>query len=193
MHIMIYMSISEEMELSNMKVFKNITLLLLLMTLAGCSEIVETDSSQYESYVEDVVNSSYLMPDLDDLGDYLEIETVYFLSSSRAYETISLTVEYKEEEYFKQKEIAVDGLSFLTESVVEPGNYVVILEPVFEYKGFTISVVDNQDFNYICNYGMFGYNDETFELIYLYVNSPEICSNEDDSMEEYMDYVFRID
>lgn len=163
------------------------------MTLTGCSEVVETDSSQYESYVEDVVNSGYLMPNLVDLGDYLDIDTVYFLSSGRAYETISLIVEYEEAEYFIQKETALNSMSFLTESVVEPGNYVVILEPVFEYKGFTISVVDDDNYRYICNYGMFGYNDETNELIYLYVNSPEICSNEDDSMEEYMDYVFRID
>mgnify|MGYP006883116553 CR=1 FL=1 len=188
------MSISEEMELSNVKVFKNIMLLFLMVTLTGCSEIVETDSSQYESYVEDVVNSSYLMPDLGDLGDYRKIKTTYYLSSSRAYETISLIVEYEEEEYIKQKEIAVDGLSFLTESKQnEKTGVIYVMEPTFEYNGYTISVVNNEDFIYICNYGMFGYNDETFELVYLYVNSPEICSNKDDSMEEYMDHVFRLD
>ncbi len=151
---------------------------ILIFSSVGCAKTTTSKKlSDYNKYVESVGNAIDLMPALEDFGDYKNAEFRYYLDESffiiyLASHGLSLFVEYDNDDYNEIKETALFVNDFLTEPVyLSFTKYYELPVTELDYKGFHLMVVpDYERFDYCAcqSFGMFGYNDETKTVVFLY-------------------------
>lgn len=148
------------------------------------------DIKKYEEYILKVEHSRPFMPFLENLEDYETINCYYKYIDGIIYRfhTINLIIDYHEEIYAQKKQEILGKYYFLNKPMpdsINKGEY-YIPEPEFIYNNYTIKVVEDQDFSYSRWFGMIGYNDDDYNLSYLFfygVDNNHI-KNSIDFMEE---------
>ena len=183
-----------------MKKFLSI-MLVLIMIVTFCS-CVKTDNN-IENYADDILKyqADLFMPDLEDVGEYKDVE--YF---SRKDESIfpeysmQLVVKYNEEEFLKEKEKLNTAYTYLETPQKADFDDTVYTIPIVEFSasGFDFKIAQFEDTVYPKNFGMVGISDEKFEIVYLWIYSPDldyICEtnrNEIKEMNEFIEYHFSL-
>ncbi len=157
---------------------------ILIFSSVGCAKSVVKSLNKYDGIVADYGNAIDFMPDLKDLGDAKDVkfkclERLFFPGG------LSLFVAYDKNDYEKIKSTALFVNDFLVEPVVES-------MPVTEldYKDFHLKVVTDPDYDYCpCkSFGMFGYNDKTNTVAFLYYfdNSLDVIAWQAENPEKGM-------
>lgn len=177
---------------------KYILLLVLISLLTSCTPDISISSNieEYEDYKDEVYNSSLVLPTLNTLGDYRDISINYYSEDGGIYtiDSIVLLLTYSSADFYIKKEEVLSTLTLLDESIIEENGIIYVMEPQFTYMEFDIYVIDHEEFTYISNYGMIGFNEETYQIAFLYIDNPEIGSNAYDTMDEYMieNFIFEL-
>lgn len=170
-------------------------ILLGVTILTSCSrnkELVYTEIGKYEECIEELSYASDFMPGLDSFD---EVETTQFFCSSYSgnINSVTLIVQFNSEEYIQAKENVLKDYNFL-DSPLYDKDRVLIQEHEFEYKGFTIKVVDDENFLYPEHFGLLGYSDTKNQIVYLYHSDKSVnrIGNTlgDRSMSEFLDWYF---
>lgn len=177
-----------------------IGVIIMVLTLSSC---VETNND-IKNYVADIKNyqAGLFMPDLENIGDYKEIE--YFSRKDNGIfpeYSMQLVVKYEEEAFLKEKERLENAYTYLNEpqkNQWNDTNYTVPLEE-FSAVGFDFRIVVLEDTVYPKNFGIIGISDEKYEIAYLWLYCPDldyICeANEDrnEKMLEFIEYRFSLE
>ena len=141
------------------------------------------------------------MPNLDDIGEYKEVE--YFIRKDVSIlpeYSMQLVVKYDEEEFLKEKEKLNTAYTYLEEPQKADFDDTVYTIPLEEFSaiGFDFKIAKFEDTVYPKNFGMVGISDEMFEIAYLWIYSPDldyICktnANEIKKMNEFIEYYFSL-
>jgi hypothetical protein len=166
-----------------------------VMILTSCSrnkELMYTEIGKYEDCIEELSYSSDFMPILDNFD---EVESLQFYCSSYGgnINTVTLIVQYNSEDYLRAKEDVLKDYYFLDSPIYDKYR-VLIQEHEFEYKGYTIKVVDDEKFYYPEHFGMLGYSDTKNQIVYLYHSDRSVnrIGNTlgDRRMSEFLDWYF---
>lgn len=134
---------------------------------------------RYDHYLQKIPGSELFMPILDELGEYEDIdvrfkhtEMLFFYANS-----IALYVAYDESQYEMRKTALFEHYTLLSEPVIWGDSYLI---PEIEtiVNGYHVYVVDNtegydgycayKDYCFPKKFGMIGFNDDTYELVYLF-------------------------
>ena len=182
------------------KIIAMIITVMIALTLCSC---IKTDNN-IDNYVDDIkaYEASYFMPNLDNIGKYNDVE--YF---SRKDETIfpdysmQLIVKYDEEEFLKEKEKLNTAYTYLETPQKADFDDTVYTIPIEEFSafGFDFKIAQFEDTVYPKNFGIVGISDEKFEIVYLWIYSPDldfICetnANEIKEMNEFIEYYFSLE
>lgn len=150
----------------NKKVISIMALLLLVFSLASCSGKLNTNLDEYQEYLIEVPESDSFMPNLPDLPQYLSAEVLFFENYDSG-KSINLVITYSEDDYTNAKESITTSLVFLEEPLMEY-DYYIVPQVEFEYNGFIIKVVSNDNFDYPEQFGMLGCSDATFQISFLF-------------------------
>ena len=157
------------------------TLLLLASSLLGCSLLDKTYRSDktedYESFLSKASDAEFLMPSTDDLGKYEDVVfgyknhvvSVYLLADS---DGVSVFVSYNKEHYEEEKEKVLTRYAFLTEPLVDRGNYTYPVAS-FDYNGYSFRITA-KDHHAPKSFMMVGVNDEKMKIAYLYYYDVEL-------------------
>ena len=111
--------------------------------LSSCG-VTNTDMNEYDTYIDRIEGAEAFMPSLEELPNYQSIEVFYYVNLGTS---INLIVTYSEAEYSLVKETVYSEYVFL-ENPLPISDHFLIPEVEFEYDGFIISVVDNENFIY---------------------------------------------
>lgn len=174
----------------------------LSLFLVGCdgdsSNIISTDINNYENDCASVCNAADLMPALHELGNCEYIGYTYKIECySRFFgfysDGLALFVKYGEEEYAKQKELALAKYRFLEEPV-KHGEYYELPVTEFTYRGYLIKVIPDEEYNNYAtchSFAMLGINDEWHTLVYMYYYDFDIdfIAQEGEDLAEEMRYL----
>lgn len=132
-----------------------------------------TWKSRYNHYLEKIPGSELFMPNLDELGDYDDIDVRYKNTWKIIFnaKSIALYVTYDDSEYEIRKTALFEQYTLLVEPVVRGDSY-LMPEVVTVVNGYYIYVVDNtegyEEYIFPKKFGMIGFNDDTNELVYLF-------------------------
>ena len=181
------------------KIIAMIAITVIALTLCSC---VKTDNN-IDNYSDDIkaYEASSFMPGLDNIGKYNDVE--YF---SRKDESIfpeysmQLVVKYDEEEFLKEKQKLNTVYTYLESPQKADFDDTVYTIPIVEFSasGFDFKIAQFEDTVYPKNFGMVGISDEKFEIVYLWIYSPDldyICEtnrNEIKEMIEFIEYHFSL-
>ena len=147
---------------------------ILLLSLIHREGIVRYDRDTFESHEEEITAKFYNMPEIDEMGEYEELEYYHF---AQIYTLLfmsdvhTVVCQYSEEEYEAQKSYIEENYVFITEDYLDQsrddGDY--YLSPTAEVDGFTFRYLDESSYGfyhpkYIVLIGM---NDETREIAYI--------------------------
>lgn len=173
---------------------KYVLVFVLLILLCSCSPFeyeLKQDIDSYEEYVQATRNSNIVMPELDNYESYDDVKVNYYFEiGGYDLHTISLIICFTdEEEYLSEKETVLKEFEFVNEDIIVYDK--LALPKEFSYNGFTISPIDDEDFTYLSNFGMVGFDDENYKIVYMYIDNPEINHNPFNTTEEYLDFYFR--
>lgn len=155
-------------------------------------DVTYENIDEYEEYIEKVTMSNTLLPTEEELKNSENVQVYYHEKNgfiAYTYYTISLFLQYNDDDYLVEKSKILEEHNFISEPIVR-NDIVYLHEPSFEYAGFKISVVDNVEYTYLKNYGMVGFNDETNSIVYLFVYDPEIGFISDETIQDYLESYF---
>lgn len=184
-------------------------LFVIIMTVTFLITSCSNSSSNVKKYLDTGskidTNAKDVMPVLDDLPEYEEIEYKYTHKSIVLFEShsVALIVSYDDETYNSEKDKLNEKYTFLVEKV--PSSFDVNKSYVPEYEfsvnSYTFKVVagdgaDNTQFPK--SFGMIGTSDEKKSIAYLYFYDEDLDfigkENEINPMgnfvNEYFDYEF---
>ncbi len=174
-------------------------ILIIATTLCSC----DTTNNNIENYEDDIelYQADLFMPDLDDIGDYKDIE--YFIRKDEGIfpeYSMQLLVKYDEESFLKEKERLESAYTYLSEPQKLDGenNYYTIPIEEFSGAGFNFKIAVFENTVYPKNFGMVGISDENFEIAYLWIYASDldyICetdANEIKEMNEFIEYHFSL-
>lgn len=136
---------------------------LIILALSGCGKVY-TNTDDYQNYLSSLPGSTAVMPDLSEISNFQSYEIYYY---ERLGQSINLLITYSDEAYQTAKETALGAFTFLDTPLME-NDYYLIPETEFEYDGFTIKVVDDDNFDYPEKFGMIGYSDTEHQISYLF-------------------------
>jgi len=182
------------------KIIAVITVIFLALMLASC---IQTDDN-IENYANDVkeYKADAFMPDLKKIGEYKDIK--YFCKKDEsifpAY-FMKLVVKYETVDFLKEKERLKTAYTYLKnpQKADWDNNYYTIPIEEFSSFGFNFKIAQFNDTVYPKNFGMVGVSEESCEIAYLWVYSPDqdyICetnANEIKEMNEFIEYHFEMD
>ncbi len=121
---------------------------------------------KYDNCIEKLDYASDFLPDLDSF-DVVENTQFYCSSYSSDINTLTLIMQYNSEDYMFAKERVIEDYDFLDAPIYNKDR-VLIQEHEFEYKGFIIKVVDDENFSYPEHFGMIVYADSKNQIVSLY-------------------------
>jgi hypothetical protein len=158
--------------MSNKKIFNVSFLFILIVVListSGCTyedKVIYNEIEDYQQCINDVEESDEFMPNLDSLTKHTTIE-LYCKENIGLTTTINLIVTYSEANYYLEKENLLMTYDFLLQPLYD-SDRVFISEPEFIFNGFNIKVVYNSNYNYPEEFGMIGFNDEEYQVAYMF-------------------------
>lgn len=172
--------------------------------LVGTYERVRTDINQYETDLQQISNAAILMPKLDSLSGYTDIEYTYKI---KCYSTLvgfysdafALFVTYDQDQYKTEKEKILSEYDFLEEPVMRSSDTYELPVTEFEYKGYCFKIVPDKEYIDFCackSFMMIGFNDETSRIVYMYYYDfdidyiAEVGENLEEAMSELIDTAF---
>ncbi|UOQ83469.1 hypothetical protein [Gracilibacillus salinarum] len=180
-------------------------IMILVCVLAGCGQ---TSSTAIDDYLqtgtqlgEDVKD---IMPVLDDLPDYEDVEYVYTHKRMLLFQAHSaaLIVHYDQETYESEKEKLADHYTFLNHEISSDHSEGMII-PDFEFaiNSYTFKVVKGNEeshTDYPKSFGMIANSDEKQRVAYLYFYDFDLDLIGDkgdrnamvDFVKDYFDYDF---
>ncbi len=171
-------------------------IMMVITTLTFCS--CEKTDNNIKNYGNDIKNyqAQSFMPDLDNIGEYVNID--YF---SKKYESffpeysMQLVVKYNEEEFLKEKERLETAYTYLDKPQLDDTDYRMPVKQFSAY-GFDFKIAVFEDTVFPKNYGMVGISDQSQEIAYLWAYCPDldlICTISEDGQKEmlkFVDYLF---
>lgn len=195
------------------KVIKTLIVVLLICALivggffwllAGSYELIKSDINQYEKDLQEIANASILMPKLDSLSGYTDIEYTYKI---KCYSTLvgfysdafALFVTYDQNHYNAVKGTILSEYTFLEEPVMRSADTYELPVTEFEYKGYCFKIVPDKEYINYCackSFMMIGFNDETSRIVYMYYYDfdidylAEVGENLEEEMCELIDTAF---
>lgn len=175
----------------NKKVLSLISIVIYAFVLLACSGKLYTNSDEYLGYIDQVPGSDSFMPNLLDLPPYQFAEVLLFENYDSG-KSINLVITYSEDEYAFAKDSISSKLVFLEDPLMEY-DYYIVPQVEFEYKGFVIKVVSDDNFDYPEQFGMLGYSDAKFQISFLFFFNSTLhqLSNRSDRMTLFMSSDFR--
>ena len=114
------------------------------------------------------------MPTKDELGEVVSSKYQYYcFTHFFSHESYTLICKYTEEGYEEQKAALLDGYTYESEPIVDDEH---VCEPNATVKGFTFRMLDSEtyDLNHPKVVMLFGTNDETGEIAYIYFYDPDL-------------------
>ena len=128
---------------------------------------------RYEEYREKTWLAKEFLPELNELSDYSSIDfgyksDVYCLLPFFESHSISLFVDYDNiDKYNEKKNNDLNKYDFITEPVKSQDRY---LFPVaeFDYKGYHFQIAPSKEATKPKSFLIYGYNDSTETIVYLY-------------------------
>jgi len=167
-----------------------------MFLLAGSYSRVKRDINSYSTDVEKVCNAAKLMPDLESLGSYTDIEYRYKI---KCYSTLvgfysdglALFVTYDKDQYETFKNQAISNYTFLQAPVYDSRGYYELPVTEFNYKGYTMKVVPDEEYIGFCackSFMLLGFNDEANTIAFLYYHDIDIdyIAEAGENLEEEM-------
>lgn len=172
--------------------------------LVGSYERVKTDIDQYETDLQQISNAAKLMPKLDSMSGYTDIEYTYKIKCysplagfySDAY---ALFVTYDQNQYNTVKEKILSGYNYLEKPVMRSSDTYELPVTEFEYKGYCFKIVPDKEYIDYCackSFMMIGFNDKTSRIVYMYFYDfdidyiAEVGENLEEAMSELIDTAF---
>ena len=131
---------------------------ILALFLAGCdadsSNTVSTDIRNYDNDCASVCNAANYMPSLLSLGNCEYIGYTYKIACYSHFfgfcsDGLALFVQYSEEEYARQKELALAKYHFLEEPVKD-GEYYELPVTEFTYRGDLLKIIPDEEYINAC-------------------------------------------
>ncbi len=147
-----------------------------IVLLVGSYECVKTDINQYSDDIKQIANAAGFMPDLETLTGYTDIEYThkfhcYSMFMGFCSDGFALFVTYDEDQYETFKNEAISSHTFLEEPVLEARGTYELPVTEFEYNGYTLKVVPDEEYIDFCackSFMLLGFNDEECKIAYLY-------------------------
>lgn len=175
-----------------------------LLLLLGNYSQVRTDIAKYEKDLLTIGNAAKLMPELDTLGDYTDIEYTYKLKCYSIFmgffsDAFALFVTYDQDQYNTEKEKILSEYIFLDAPVMRSADTYELPVTELEYKGYSFKIVPDEEYIDYCackSFMMIGFNDETSEIVYMYYYDfdidyiGEVGDNPEEEMRELIDTAF---
>lgn len=129
------------------------------------------------NYISD--SSTEILPDLNDLPNYKDIEYRYYMEDGFFdSEIILLVVKYDKQTYINEKE-KLDNQYVFLDHIVKSDKWYLMPEYEFSINDYDFRVVDRDikdSEEYPRNFGMVATSDENCSVAYLYVYDPELDS-----------------
>lgn len=172
-----------------------ILLFFTVLCVCGCSigkKNLYTDIDEYENYLCNLEMASDFMPDIDSLSGYTNIEVNYFNQEFIwTVKTISLIVTYSETDYQDKKSLVISTFVFFDGPIYDGNGDTIVIDFQAVSDGYTIQVVNDDGFVYPKRFGMIGYSDTKYQIVYMYVLDWEISSIS--NLESYIGDYFILD
>jgi hypothetical protein len=168
---------------------RKVVLAVILFTLliTGCGQVY-TNMDDYQEYLDSIPGSNAFMPVLTDIPVYRACEIYYY---ERLGQSINLVITYSNETYETAKETVLRSYLFLQTPLME-FDYYLVPETEFEYRSFTIKVVDDDNFDYPEQFGMIGYSDAHHQISFLFFFDDSLNRlGEGYSMQDLLEKEFR--
>lgn len=176
-------------------VFTAVSFLLISLVLSSCSNWT------VERYIYEYHREKYEAEDFLPSG-FASYDSVYYNHDKKLlliFMTDTMTVKVKYDDFYVAKKQEVEETyKFLNEPVSADmsGEYYAVPVTEFEYKGFHMRVADGGE--YPKKFGIVGYNDETKEIAYLWINDPDLGyisepgENKEQAMIEFVENNFKL-
>ncbi len=166
-------------------------MVVIAFSLVACSGKLDTNIDEYLVYVNKVPKSDSFMPKLLDLPPYQFAEVLFFENYDSG-KSINLVITYSEDEYAFAKDSISSKLVFLEDPLMEY-DYYIVPQVEFEYNGFVIKVVSDDNFDYPEQFGMLGYSDVKFQISFLFFFNSTLhqLSNTPERMTRFIEGEFR--
>lgn len=154
--------------------------LLLASSLLGCSFYTSYKSDRtedYDKFVSMSPDSDSLMPNIEDLGNYMSAVfgfKRYVQSAVLRFdsECVSLFASYDRYNYDTEREKALASYEFLKEPVLFRGNYIYPVAS-FEYNGYSFRIVPKDHYE-PKSFLMVGVNDAKMKIAYLFYHDTDL-------------------
>ena len=167
----------------------------MLFAMTGCSKTSSIIEDYLNTGSEIDVHAKEMMPTLDNLPGYEEIEykytnkTILFFQST----SVALIVKYDDQTYESGKEKLAENYTFVTSATSDVTG---TSEYEFSINSYTFKIVGGNEFPK--SFGMIGTSDEKQSIAYLYFYDFDLdnIGEEDDSnpmpnfVNQYFDYDF---
>jgi len=176
--------------------------LFILVFVLSFGTNLSSDMDKYEERRMGYRYASNVLPDLNNLPEYEEIEHEYRLKNVLFFqsETLLLVVTYDEQTYFEEKE-KLAALPYLDSPIEEEERgYYLIPEHEFSINTFDFKVLASEEtneesrFEYPKYFGMIGVSDEKKSIAYLYfcdVDLDYISEEPQGAMREFVETYFK--
>jgi hypothetical protein len=150
--------------------------------VAGPKIDIKTEINNYVADCEAVKNASVFMPDLENLGEYTDMQytyqvTCYSRTLGFCSDGLALFVRYDAQTYAEEKERVLASYEFLEEPVMGGSETYELPLTEFEYRGYSMQIVPDEefiDFGACKSFMILGTNDETHSIVYLYFYDPDL-------------------
>ncbi|MGP4042088.1 hypothetical protein ACTWP4_19600 [Gracilibacillus sp. D59] len=182
------------------KKYMFIVMIIVVLCITGC-ERTNNDIKDYLNSGNSIdTEAKGIMPALNDLSEYEDIEYKYTHKTILMFqsESIALVVHYDDNTYKSEKDELEKEYRFLNHDMTSSFNEKeqIIPEHEFELNSYTFKVVGENEKNntrYPKSFGMIGTSDEKQSIAYLYFLDTEldyISDSMKDFVKDYFDYDF---
>ncbi len=177
----------KKLDFGESELMKKIIVALLAIScifMTGCSKInnkVSTDISRYEIDCQSAGNADVYMPKINSLGNYLDIKYTYKVTCYSWFmnfcsDGLALFVKYDQETYENEK-LRINGSYEFLKNPIGDSDYFELPVTEFEYKGYLMKVVPDQEYIDYCackSFLLIGFSDEKCAMAFLYFYDADI-------------------
>ncbi len=153
--------------------------ILIISSCFGVGKHTFTDANNYEQYIAEIDLASTFMPNISTLGSYHSMDVVYCRDNTvLLLESITLILSYKAIDYLDVKMSLLNKYTFMDDQIFDSMQNPIVMETTTIYEHYFIQIVDDNNFMYPTRFGLLGYSDDDFEIVYLYFQSDNITEIE---------------